>query len=447
MKKLRWTFFIVGVLCLICVCNTIFIACNKTPKEEVTKAEPERIETKVQLEKTAKSEITIRMLAKNKKVIPIYYKYGDYWNTNIKLPDVVVVNNTDNSATVKEIGVTGKVEGREVVKYMIYEDEFRESIINGNKLLNKLTEDPNNIWRMYNLGVRYGNVSITGKRYKEDNILAPSEMTSINLSTLLYFNYEGRDKVNEVWYQITIDFDSDIKQFAFPVPLTPYTCKGDYIFPVKGSVTVVSLPYNDAEGHRGATSQEFAIDIVDYRRFGNNRQLSLSAISKSAKVTDYFAFHRDVLAIGDGVIVAAGNSWPDKWMENPQQYSVERVTDLTLKLLEDGMDFIHALLANYVIIDHQNGEFSLYCHMSEGTVVVKPGDIVKQGQVIGKIGNTGNSTDPHLHFQLMDSKDFLTANGLPVMFKDVPAPQDPMHDYKESNSLLFSDYIFLYIPE
>ena len=446
MKNRRLNFAALFILGLFFAFLIMFTACKNTPDEKVAKSETEEIKTTDHQEKTADSDILIRMLAKNKKTIPIYYKYGDYWNTNIKLPAIVVVNNTNSPTTIKEISVEGKLTGREVVNYRIYEDEIRNVIVENNKLLNRLTEDPSNTWRIYNLGVLYGNVSITGEKYKENNILKPSERTSINFPDLLYFNYEGRGKVDELLYQIKIDFGAEEKLYEFPIPLTPYKCKGDYIFPVKGSVTVVGLPFNDAQGHRGATSQEFAIDIVDYRRLGN-RKLSLSVIPNSDKVIDYFAFHREVLVIGDGIVVATGNCWPDKWMENPQKYSEERVTDLTVKLLKDGMDFMHAILGNYVIIDHQNGEFSLYCHMSENTVTVKVGDVVKQGQVIGKIGNTSNSTDPHLHFQLMDSKDFITANGLPVIFKDVPAPQDPMHDYENSNSLLFSDYLFLYIPE
>jgi murein DD-endopeptidase MepM/ murein hydrolase activator NlpD len=205
----------------------------------------------------------------------------------------------------------------------------------------------------------------------------------------------------------------------------------------------MSTPWNDVLGHRMANSQEFAIDVVDYRR-GEDGRFVLSIPPDSEDVKDYFLFERDVLAVGDGVVVSAGNQWPNRWADNPLNYSEERVVKITQELLEKGMAFDHAILGNYVIIDHQNGEFSLYAHMSEGSLTVDIGDAVKQGQVIGKVGNTSNSDFPHLHFQLMDSPDFQTANGLPVLFKDVPLGQAPFCDHKESNSLLYSDYLFVF---
>jgi murein DD-endopeptidase MepM/ murein hydrolase activator NlpD len=71
-------------------------------------------------------------------------------------------------------------------------------------------------------------------------------------------------------------------------------------------------------------------------------------------------------------------------------------------------------------LDHGGGEYSLYCHLSR--VSKSPHERVRQGDVIALVGNTGHSTEPHLHFQLMDGPDFLTAHGLPIMFDDAPMP-------------------------
>ncbi len=57
---------------------------------------------------------------------------------------------------------------------------------------------------------------------------------------------------------------------------------------------------------------------------------------------------------------------------------------------------------------------------------------MRRGDVIGRVGNTGHSTEPHLHFQLMDGPDLLTANGLPVLFDDIPVPPG-------ANSLMSDD--------
>ena len=162
---------------------------------------------------------------------------------------------------------------------------------------------------------------------------------------------------------------------------------------------------------------------------------------------DYFAFDREIHAIGDGIVAEAGNSWPDAFARNPLEYSVERVTDFTDELLAGGMPFNHAILGNYVVIDHRNDEFSLYAHMREGSVPVAVGDRISKGQVIGRIGNTSNSEGPHLHFHLMDGPDFRFANGLPVQFDDLDELFIPGTLYPESHPLLCSDYIFRTIGE
>jgi murein DD-endopeptidase MepM/ murein hydrolase activator NlpD len=74
---------------------------------------------------------------------------------------------------------------------------------------------------------------------------------------------------------------------------------------------------------------------------------------------------------------------------------------------------------NYAIIKHAANEYSFYAHIKNGTLKVKKGDTIKQGQVIGKLGNSGNSTGPHLHFHLMDKPSILTGRGLPIHFTNL----------------------------
>ena len=62
------------------------------------------------------------------------------------------------------------------------------------------------------------------------------------------------------------------------------------------------------------------------------------------------------------------------------------------------------------------GAFVLYAHMKPGSVRVKTGDKVKRGDVIGHVGNTGNSSEPHLHLHVMDGPSPLLADGLPYVF-------------------------------
>ena len=72
---------------------------------------------------------------------------------------------------------------------------------------------------------------------------------------------------------------------------------------------------------------------------------------------------------------------------------------------------------NMMVVDIGEGDFAFYAHLQRGSLKAKLGDKVKSGQVLGLLGNTGNSTAPHLHFHLMDGKSPLNANGLPYVFR------------------------------
>jgi murein DD-endopeptidase MepM/ murein hydrolase activator NlpD len=71
---------------------------------------------------------------------------------------------------------------------------------------------------------------------------------------------------------------------------------------------------------------------------------------------------------------------------------------------------------NYVVVDIGEGRFAFYAHMQPGSLRVKPGDKVTTGQVLGLLGNSGNTDAPHLHFHIMDSASPLMSNGLPYVF-------------------------------
>jgi murein DD-endopeptidase MepM/ murein hydrolase activator NlpD len=76
-------------------------------------------------------------------------------------------------------------------------------------------------------------------------------------------------------------------------------------------------------------------------------------------------------------------------------------------------------VGNGVVIDHGNGEFSLLAHMQPKSLRVKTGDKVKASQVIGLVGNSGNTSEPHIHYHLQDGPDMKTAEGLPAPFSNL----------------------------
>jgi murein DD-endopeptidase MepM/ murein hydrolase activator NlpD len=71
---------------------------------------------------------------------------------------------------------------------------------------------------------------------------------------------------------------------------------------------------------------------------------------------------------------------------------------------------------NHVILDVGGGYYAFYAHLVPGSVKVKVGDRVKKGQQVGLLGNSGNSTAPHLHFHMGDKNSPLGSEGLPFLF-------------------------------
>jgi murein DD-endopeptidase MepM/ murein hydrolase activator NlpD len=74
-------------------------------------------------------------------------------------------------------------------------------------------------------------------------------------------------------------------------------------------------------------------------------------------------------------------------------------------------------LGNHVIVDHGNGEYSLFAHLKQGSVTVKPGQRVRAGDALGGVGMSGDAFLVHLHYQLQSGPAF--EEGLPAYFRDV----------------------------
>ncbi len=71
---------------------------------------------------------------------------------------------------------------------------------------------------------------------------------------------------------------------------------------------------------------------------------------------------------------------------------------------------------NYVALDLGGNRFAFYAHLQPGSIKAKVGDRVRKGQVLALLGNSGNSTEPHLHFQVTDGNSPLGSEGLPYVF-------------------------------
>jgi len=124
-------------------------------------------------------------------------------------------------------------------------------------------------------------------------------------------------------------------------------------------------------------------------------------------------YGREILAPAAGTVVYARNDVPT----NP--HPGEEPGDNWYRALHDP---VMAYDGNCVVIDHGNSEYSLMAHMQPGSVTVKVGDRVAQGQVIGRLGNSGDATGPHVHYQLQSGPQLWQHQSLPFRFQNIDAP-------------------------
>ena len=121
----------------------------------------------------------------------------------------------------------------------------------------------------------------------------------------------------------------------------------------------------------------------------------------SEKLESYTIFGKSALAVADATVESVTDGQPE---QTPGKYPTNiSVADA------DG---------NSVILKLDDHRYALYAHMQPGSIKVHPGDKVKLGQVLGLVGNTGNSLAPHLHFQVMNGPSSLASNGLPYQISE-----------------------------
>jgi hypothetical protein len=117
-------------------------------------------------------------------------------------------------------------------------------------------------------------------------------------------------------------------------------------------------------------------------------------------LSNYVIYGREVLAVADGTVVSSRNDRPEQVPGAlPQGMTIDQA---------DG---------NFVVLDIGGGNYVLYAHMQPGSVMAKAGAKVKRGDVLGKVGNTGNTQAPHLHLHVMDGPSPLQSNGIPYVFE------------------------------
>lgn len=173
--------------------------------------------------------------------------------------------------------------------------------------------------------------------------------------------------------------------------------------PLRGGAWLTANGPGNESGHRRALipiagmpviAQRFAIDYVRVDTAGR------TVNGDRANNANFYAQNADAIAVADGIVVATKDSIP------------ENVPGITSRAVPITLETVGG---NFVILDIGGGRYAFYAHLRPGSLRVRTGDRVRRGQVLGLVGNSGNSTEPHLHFHIADASTPLGSEGIPYV--------------------------------
>ncbi len=208
--------------------------------------------------------------------------------------------------------------------------------------------------------------------------------------------------------QISIDDNSKINGLL----VTPF--KESNLPKMDRNITKLRLPFKDEwtvnwggdtkelNYHVESEAQKNAFDLVITNEKGN----SFKTDRKTNE--DYYAFGKQLFAPCDGEVVLVVDGVKDN---EPGVFNPTFVT------------------GNTVIIKTNNNEFLFFAHFKQHSIVVKQGQRIKQGKLLGLCGNSGNSSEPHLHFHIQNVEDMSSATGVKCYFDNILVNGQAKSDY------------------
>ncbi|HEY9493726.1 MAG TPA: M23 family metallopeptidase [Intrasporangium sp.] len=186
-------------------------------------------------------------------------------------------------------------------------------------------------------------------------------------------------------------------------------------FPFRGRWLVQNSPDRRVPSHGthlfGTT---YAIDFVPVDERGRSAPRTWRSLVSVESPETFVGFGRPVLAPVAGTVVAVHDGESDHEARRSQPALLAYALSQAGRVRRGPT----AIAGNHVVIAlAQTGPFVLLAHLRRGSVSVRPGDPIRPGDVVGTCGNSGNSTEPHVHVQVTDSTDWGTTRGLPIVFR------------------------------
>lgn len=182
-----------------------------------------------------------------------------------------------------------------------------------------------------------------------------------------------------------------------PLPEVAAPLQGDNWVVINGCCSPASAHRGSIQTISGRlrVAQRFAID---WMKIGDN---GMFFEGDPDIVENWHNYGEPVLAVADGTVVEVLDELDD---QSPG--SLPDPTTITINTVD----------GNHVILDIGGGVYVFYAHLKRGSVNVKAGDSVRQGEVLGELGNSGNTSAPHLHIHFMDAPSALAADGIPYRY-------------------------------
>jgi Peptidase family M23 len=165
-------------------------------------------------------------------------------------------------------------------------------------------------------------------------------------------------------------------------------------------------PSNDQDNHHRRGVVIFDGQPVDLRRYAIDwKQVKVGAsFSGDARdVRSYYSYGKAVLAVADGRVVTARDGLPGNIPGHEDAF--HPAVPITLE----------TVAGNTITLDLGGGPFAYYMHLQPGSLRVKTGDRVRRGQVLARVGASGDAREPHLHFEVTTSSEPLAGEGVPYL--------------------------------
>ncbi|MFD6279994.1 M23 family metallopeptidase [Streptomyces sp. NPDC060209] len=189
--------------------------------------------------------------------------------------------------------------------------------------------------------------------------------------------------------------------------------------PVTGRWIALNSPADKVPSHgTHGYGQSYAIDIVAEPEEGSRPPFRrLWPVARPNR--DFPAFDAPLVAVADGTVVHVSDGQRDHLSRNSGPALAYL---MAVEALVRDMAGARRIVGNHIVLDIGDGAYAAYAHVRRGSLQVKAGDTVREGQVLARCGNSGNSSEPHVHFQLMDHPDLDVARGIPFTWRGIGVP-------------------------